>query len=256
MDNERSQCTAALECRTRLNQSQGSADLAVFIARHLVPAGRSLLDVGSGSGEILAGYLSHMNALPRTTALDLSLSSLRVLVQHQSLTHVRVVHADMDELSERGASPQLYDLDHVVIAYALYYSRDPRALLEALAARLSPRGMFVVIGPAPGNNREWFALLDQVDSGIAAGAIELSESFSPNVVERFASARFERVQVAELENRVSFRDAADLERYWRSNTYFQAEWDLAVTRAIQRECRDAPFRVTKRVRLVRMEVQR
>lgn len=245
---------AALELRTRVNTERGSFDLGSWLRERLrVPPGARLLDVGCGTGTLLSRYAADALRTGHCVALDVSADSLRKFQQaaraggYESL---ETVCSDMDTLAAPGAHPGLRDFTHIVSAYALYYSADANRLLEGLFARLHPEGHLFVAAPAPGNNREWFGLLDEAGVRIPPAILQVA-AFLERTVLPFALRRFASVQTDIACNTVRFESFEQIADYWRSNIYYVPGTTPAL-HAATRRLGGIPFTNRKRIGLVAM----
>lgn len=249
-----SEDTDALLVRQRLNGSHGRFDLSSFVATHAsIGADARILDLGAGTGSLL---LPHIRASEGASycALDRSPSSLARL-ERDAFTaglDVATICADMDALLDPEFAPDLADLSHVLAIYSLYYSRQALALLRALPKRLKLDGCVVIVGPAPGNNLEWFELLTRARVPLSGALLDISEKFFPDVVEPFAHKHFGHVVVKDAENPVVVGSPSELMAYWRSNTYHEPEYDQSIEDAASAAFQRGSFVITKRIRLVRM----
>jgi SAM-dependent methyltransferase len=108
-------------------------DLHATLAR-LIPAGASVLDVGSGDGELLA-------ALPHATRKGIDY--LPEMVERARRDHPQIVFEVGDVLAPRASLPQpLADerFDAVICDRLCHSVLDIKALLSALRRRLAPGG--------------------------------------------------------------------------------------------------------------------
>lgn len=108
-----------------------------------------LLDIGTGTGTVLA-LLGRIAG--SAIGVDLSpqmLSLARTLIDREKLTHCQVRQADMYQLPFDGAS-----FDAASLHMVLHYAEDPVAVLREAARVLAPNGRLVVVDFAPHNVEE------------------------------------------------------------------------------------------------------
>lgn len=108
-----------------------------------------LLDIGTGTGSVLA--LLGRNA-QSAVGVDLSpqmLSLARTLIDKEKLTHCQVRQADMYQLPFEAAS-----FDAASLHMVLHYAEDPVAVLREAARVLAPDGRLIVVDFAPHNVEE------------------------------------------------------------------------------------------------------
>lgn len=254
--NALSQDAAALDARTSANDSRGTFDLPAWIAGHLELGPESrLLDVGCGTGKVLARYALGLRPPGACTAVDISEASLARLAEEAPRRGIPLTTRclDMQRLAEPDAEADLRELTHIASVYALYYASDPAALLRALPRRLVADGTVVVVAPAPGNNAEWFGLLASAGVAVPEWIRLLGERFLAREVAPAAESCFRESYAVQEESVVRFSAPEELEEYWRSNIYYDPAAADRVSRAIGEHFRrEDEFRITKRIGLVRM----
>jgi SAM-dependent methyltransferase len=254
--NDLSQDAAALDARTSANDSRGTFDLPAWIARHLELGPESrLLDLGCGTGKVLARYAAGLRAPGACTAADISGDSLARLAEEAARLRIPVATRclDMQRLAAADAEPDLREFTHIASVYSLYYASDPAALLRALPRRLVADGTIVVVAPAPGNNAEWFGLLESAGVVVPEWIRLLGEHFLARQVVPASESCFRESYAVQEESAVRFSAAEQLEEYWRSNIYYDPVAADRVSRAIEEHFRrENAFRITKRIGLVRM----
>ena len=127
------------------------------------PTGLRCLEIGCGAGQNSIA-LARRGAV--CTAIDISSNQLeagRALAAAEGV-NIHFRHADMDDLADQD--PQPFDLIHST--YALPFSRDPEALIQACARRLSPGGRFLLTTAHPVYSGEWVEIDDDEDGLLLA----------------------------------------------------------------------------------------
>lgn len=257
-DNDRSQATDALATRHRLNAQRGSLDLVAWLGSRLkLEPGSRWLDLGCGRGDQLVRLGASTPGIARLVGMDISagsLGALRDAARARGL-EVEAIEGEMELLAQVEALPSLTGLTHITSVYALYYAEQLRALMAGMRRRLVPGGRVVVVGPAPGNNAEWFGLLRDAGVRLPARIVRVSEGFVYGELVPAAEASGFGVAVEETSNPVVIPSAAELVAYWRSNIYHDPARDAEVVRAIERWFDRSPaFTITKKIALVTLEV--
>lgn len=256
MGNARSEDTAALKTRLRLNRGRGRFRLGSWIAERVgLDCESRLLDVGCGSGETLLDFSTAIDDTGLRCGVDASPESVLAAADAARARGMALslYEMEMDELAEERARPELSDLTHITSVYALYYSTNAGRLIGALARRLRREGRLTVVGPAPGNNTEWFGFLDDHGVAVPEQVRAVSESF-PGEVLTAANRAFHEVTAHVELNRVALRSAGELCDYWRANVYHNSADDARFDEA----ARDwfafhREFPITKRIGLTQCQ---
>jgi SAM-dependent methyltransferase len=111
------------------------AIVASYIRRRATPP--SVLDVGAGNGRLVADL--HLGDLKAYLGTDIS-------AEATAQARERYPHANVEfEVADFEDGPPEGEYDVIVFNDALYYARDPVAVLERYAARLTPDGALIVV---------------------------------------------------------------------------------------------------------------
>lgn len=108
-----------------------------------------LLDIGTGTGSVLALLGQHAQS---AVGVDLSpqmLSIARTVIDKEKMNHCQVRQADMYQLPFDAES-----FDAASLHMVLHYAEDPVAVLSEAARVLAPGGRLVVVDFAPHNVEE------------------------------------------------------------------------------------------------------
>lgn len=241
--------TEALARRIQAHAQFGARDLDGWVMGHLeLREGLRVLDLGCGTGKQVIPVAQAVGAAGSVTGVDLSPDAVETVARRAAETgvadRVRTVQAGLDEADGLLGDARF---DRVVSCYALYYTREPRRLFEALARRMEPGGSLFFCGPAPDNNRElkefhYRLKGDQNAPGIAAA------EFMAGMGQQLAREFFATVEVDTFENPLRFDSAEALHTYWSSYNLYDPSLDDAFrTAAADYFSGNAVFETVKRV---------
>jgi SAM-dependent methyltransferase len=91
--------------------------------RHIIPANASVLEVGCGSGELLA-------QLPNHDVTGVDISSRQIVAARKRLPHGRFVVSAAELMSRAGVLDRTFD--YIILSETVNFSADVQALLENL----------------------------------------------------------------------------------------------------------------------------
>jgi SAM-dependent methyltransferase len=234
----------ALRQRLAAHARGAALDINDWIFAQVRPRpGERALDVGCGTGHQLLRLAAAVRP-GLALGLDSSLEALREASLGAGGTAL-LVGANMEAL-DRVLSP-VARFDLVLCCFALYYSSDPAATVEAIRARLSPGGRGFVCGPARENNREFIELCASVvppseQPFRREGSLVFMDETAPPLLRRW----FGRVEESAFVNPVTFREHEDLVAYWRSYHLYAPAYEARFRDALAERFRDGPF-VTRKV---------
>ncbi|MGZ8844229.1 MAG: methyltransferase domain-containing protein, partial [Pyrinomonadaceae bacterium] len=197
--------TEALNRRIESHSLYGSSDLESWAFDYLdLRPGLHLLDLGCGNGKQTIPLAELVGKEGRILALDISAAALEQLVNQARSSglddRIDTVRAELDDLATHLEGRQF---DRVISCYALYYARDPHAVLNTLLQGLKPKGLIFFCGPASDNNAELkrfhYALRGEKPKFETAAS-----RFMTDTGLRLAQQLFSKVRVASFENLLAF----------------------------------------------------
>ncbi len=126
-----------------------AADVEAALLRLMPPAMGRLLDIGTGTGQLLELLAPRVTAGLGIDASRAMLALARARLSRPGLTHCAVRLGDMYRLPMADAS-----FDHVVLQMVLHYAEEPAAALAEAARVLRPGGTLVVIDLAAHTSKD------------------------------------------------------------------------------------------------------
>lgn len=218
---ETSQITSDLNTRIRTNQLFGDNDLDQWLLKTLDPGpGETILDAGCGTGNHIIKFAARTRTDDSCTGFDVSQSSIQEAQRKagENGVRVRLLLGDMDDLDPGLIRDESFDT--VLSVYAIYYARDVKKALAALARKLKPAGRMAVMGPHGDNNKGWFDFLSQFMK-LPENIEKISARFMEEEVVPFARENFAQVDTYEFVNNIHIPSYEDLRNYWTSNVYYK-----------------------------------
>ncbi|MEK7295469.1 MAG: methyltransferase domain-containing protein [Actinomycetota bacterium] len=208
----------AIDKRVQLNKRLQQHDFSRWILELLRPvSGERVLEIGCGRGTQTIPVANAVGPKGLVSFLDSSRESVnyaRSMIV--GLTNANPLTGEMDDIDELLANDTArYDLIYSV--YALYYARDPIAVLQTMLNRLSPGGRLCVVGP---DTPHGLVELARQFHPIPA-AVDESLRFRSIIVEPFFKSNFDNAEIHILKNPQHFSDPDQLIEFYRQTTYFE-----------------------------------
>lgn len=124
-----------------------AAEVETALLRLLPQRIGRLLDIGTGTGQLLELLAPRMSAGIGVDASRAMLALARARLSRPGLTHCSVRQADMYRLPMADG-----EFDHVILQMVLHYAEDPESVLAEAARVLRPGGRLVVVDLAAHGN--------------------------------------------------------------------------------------------------------
>jgi SAM-dependent methyltransferase len=224
--------SASLAARLEINKKHQGADFHGWLLRHLdVRPGMDVLDVGCGTGAQTLKMVESVGPKGSVSALDISAESVAKLTA-AGRANLQAEAADMDELAAVIAGRlAVKRFDLAQSTYALYYAKEPVAVLEAMLAALKPGGRLAVCVPNDPHTLSRF----MAQFVMLPEAVVSCTKFGKDVLEPFFRAQFEEVTIHLLRNRSYISSAADVMTFLRNASYYDPAVEDRVLAAVEAE---------------------
>lgn len=227
--------TDSLETRLQINKRYAAFDFHAWVLKHLaVQPSMDVLDVGCGVGTHSLRILEQLQDNGTVSAFDLSAESVEKLRQGGGDRRgLSTAVGDMKDAAQTIARFPVRRYDLAYSIYALWYSPDHIATLDAMRLALKPHGRLLVCTPnAPNGLRETLKRF-----GLRRPELDQATHFGPNFLEPYFRAYFEDVRVFLRRNDLHITSADDVLAFFRAAGYYdsalepllkrQAEVDIA-----------------------------
>ncbi len=232
-----------LRPRIQANESYGKNDFESFVLSLLAlkPQER-VLDLGCGNGKFLLHFANAVGPGGSVVGLDLDSAALAD-AQHKLSGRgiaAQLVHGPMEQVGELC---QGKNFDAACCSYALYYAKQPRLVIERVAALMAPAARLLVVGPHVGNNRELLDLLQHCGDSVAPA---VDPNFMDDIVAPACRSLFRELKMVPFENQIRFPSVDAVLQYWRSSAYYKESMGERVRAQLTRHfSREGEFVIRK-----------
>ena len=229
---ERSTSSSSLDVRLEANRRSQKLDFKEWSLKILSPEeGDKVLEIGCGTGAQTIPVSRKIGERGSLTFVDLSAQSVATVSEKLgSSTTQRGIVGSMDDIDD------LLDLnigkfDLIYSVYAMYYSKEPKRLLDSLLNRLSPDGRLCILGPESPHGfvelaRKYSAIPEEVDNSL---------NFRTEVVESFMKKNFQSYEVFVIRNPQFFYSTEDALEFFRNTTYYSHLFEKQISEVIEQE---------------------
>lgn len=226
-----------LQQRITENRSSQQIDLTTWIFERLeVRPNHHVLELCCGTGAQTGAFCERLSPDGRVTAVDISRDALDVLASKLGArsNDVELVQGNLDELrsvlARSNHQPPAFDL--IFCAYGLYYSANPKRLLDEMRGWLKPGGRIAIVGPYGPNNLQLFELVRASGVVLPEPVIDSSERFMLATVFPWAACNFELVSAHSMVNPIRWSTPERVLNYWQNTTFFDAQAKPAFERLL------------------------
>lgn len=239
----------ALKNRIETHEKFGSKDINKWIFENLeVSEGMSVFELGSGTGKQTIQAAELIGDKGQIIAFDISKEALFSLSQKsysKNLSQrIKLICCDIDKLA---ISLRHNTFDRILSSFSLYYSQNPRQIIQSIWDGLKNGGKFFFCGPAKNNNYELKFFYDEVrgnSNSLPSSAALFMEDVGPN----FIIEIFGNIETFYFNNQLKFNSAESLYSYWSSyNMYDEMYKEKFLIEAAKHFKTNKIFETVKRV---------
>jgi SAM-dependent methyltransferase len=225
--------TNSLDTRLEINARYAAFDFHAWITEHLGPRpNMDVMDVGCGTGAQALRILDVLHGDGTISAFDLSADSVMELRRKAAdSTNLHTTVGDMKDAAQIIAKFPVCRYDLAYSIYALWYSPDHHATLDAMRLSLKPRGRLVVSTPnAPNGLRETLKRL-----GLKRPELDQATHFGPNLLEPYFRAHFDDVRIFLRRNELRITSTDDVLAFFRAAGYYEPALEPSLKRQADTE---------------------
>jgi ubiquinone/menaquinone biosynthesis C-methylase UbiE len=239
-----------LQARLDINAKASAVDFQQWVQDKVkVYQGDDVLDVGCGTGAQSLRFLERVGAEGSVFAVDAmatSIEHLRKTAKGRNLT------AEVGDMMDLGAIIGNRKFDVAACTYAIYYAKEPSAVLQTMYDALNPGGRLMVCVPCGPHGlvelvRKYTPIPAVVDESLEIGR---------SLLEPFVAKHFDAYSVSHLRNMQTLPDVATVIQSLENAAYFNPSVRSEIeAEANRRIGTDGAFKFYKRSFLVVGEIR-
>lgn len=216
---EKATSSFSLDKRLDINANSSVNDFQAWLFSKIAinPASR-ILEIGCGSGAQSRVFSRLIGTHGKHFAIDKSEESIKKIKSELAgQKNFSPFSGDMDNLKEILKENDIFNLDLVTAIYSLYYSKNPRAVLDVAKDALSTSGMLAVATPVEPHGMVEFC---RETVGKLTGEIDLCLKFAWSFLIPYFRENFNDVSVSFFKNKLIINSVEEFMLFYRETTYF------------------------------------
>ncbi len=209
--------------------------------------GMMLLDIGCGTGKLLAPYSQKILPGGKALGIDIAPESIDKVCERARQAGLENIEARLGNIDTIVNDLQGQTFDLIVSSYAIFHATDMVGLIKDLRSLLVDQGQLFICGPGEGTNREMLQLLNRVIVNPASRPNPQQDFIS--IVQIAEAARdYASVETSRLMNEIRFKTPHALLGWWRNHSSHIPSADHDVDQAVTKHFKLLDeFRMTKNV---------
>ena len=233
-----------LDTRLKINSKYSSNNLIEWQADKIkFDTNSDILDLGCGNGAQAKFLINRINKNKTLTCVDISKKSIASLKKEIKNTNLKTITVDMDKLESKFKKK--YDI--LNSSYALYYSSNPKKLLDYCYKLLNKNGIFFITVPCyPHTMVQEINKISKVPKNV-----DESLKFYKNFLRKYFESRFKRIKIYNFKNTLRFNNQKDFLNLYKSTTYYKKENCNELIKIFEKKFKkDGYFNLNKNAKLL------
>jgi ubiquinone/menaquinone biosynthesis C-methylase UbiE len=229
---EKATSSFSLDRRLEINANSSINDFQAWLFSKIpvTPAMR-ILEIGCGSGAQSRIFSRLTGAHGIHFAIDKSEESIKKIKSElSSQKNFLAISGDMNNLKEILDKNNISNIDLVTAIYSLYYSKNPRVVLDIAKDSLTSSGMLAVATPVEPHGMVEFC---RCTTGKLTKEIDHCLSFAWTFLIPYFREKFNDVSVYFFKNKLSIHSIEEFLHFYRETTYFSEVDEPQITEKVR-----------------------
>jgi ubiquinone/menaquinone biosynthesis C-methylase UbiE len=229
---EKATSSFSLDKRLEINSNSSAHDFQAWLfSKILIDPATRVLEIGCGSGAQSRVFSRLTGAQGAHFAIDKSEESIKKIKSElSSQKNFTAMVGDMDNLNEILVENNIFNIDVATAIYSLYYSKQPRLVLDAVKNVLSSSGILAVATPVEPHGMVEFC---RRTTGHLTKEIDLCLNFAWDFLIPYFRENFNDVSIHFFKNTLYINSVEEFLHFYRETTYFSEKDEPKITEKVK-----------------------